>query len=453
MGCTQSSAAPKLLPPPKRTAGDGTPIVSEEEGSTSTDSFQSKDSERSAGSSSKTSSGKGSPKARQHSILRFTRESSDGTSKRAREATIKQQREIVYILGGSGVGKSTWVLENLNFHVVIDPDKLQSLCPLTDPDPEGKNSITYRWTKQRCSELLEEALKRKQGNYAIPGTGKSTASKGLESDMGKLLQRAKAAGFKTRLIHLSCDEEVAWARNATRARKLSHEVVMGSLAHASKAFEVLKPICDETVVHEVSGDQAFMRGRSTTGGAAMHNRGGRLQLRDRTKSVMQMEDGRHSGSSGSGRDTNVGMERIAALNAFRVIRKLGEGGYGKVLLCRKKDNKQLFAIKALEKARMSEADMAYVLAESEALQEIKHPFVMVMHGAFQDTQSFYFVLEYLPGGDLFEHVQRHCVFSVEWSRFYAAQPRLRVPRPQARERDDRRQGQREARRLRAGQEA
>ena len=92
-----------------------------------------------------------------------------------------------------------------------------------------------------------------------------------------------------------------------------------------------------------------------------------------------------------------------------------------------------------------------MLAESEALQEIKHPFVMVMHGAFQDTQSFYFVLEcaelaispdlpimsphlvgapmisldrYLPGGDLFEHVQRHCVFSVEWSRFYAAQVRL-----------------------------
>lgn len=43
----------------------------------------------------------------------------------------------------------------------------------------------------------------------------------------------------------------------------------------------------------------------------------------------------------------------------------------------------MFAIKALDKRKMRAADVDYVLAESEALQEVKHPFIMRMHGAFQ----------------------------------------------------------------------
>ena len=54
-----------------------------------------------------------------------------------------------------------------------------------------------------------------------------------------------------------------------------------------------------------------------------------------------------------------------------------------MLLCRKKDTRHLFAIKALDKRKMRAADVDYVLAESEALQEVKHPFIMRMHGAFQ----------------------------------------------------------------------
>lgn len=54
-----------------------------------------------------------------------------------------------------------------------------------------------------------------------------------------------------------------------------------------------------------------------------------------------------------------------------------------VLLCRKKDTRHLFAVKALDKHKMRSADVDYVLSESEALQEIKHPFIMRMHGAFQ----------------------------------------------------------------------
>ena len=95
-----------------------------------------------------------------------------------------------------------------------------------------------------------------------------------------------------------------------------------------------------------------------------------------------------------------------------------------MLLCRKKDTKQLFAIKALDKQRVHAANAEYVLAESEALQQLHHPFIMKMHGAFQDAQHFFFVFEYAGGGDLFEHVRVHSIFPVAWAKFYAAQVAL-----------------------------
>ena len=64
--------------------------------------------------------------------------------------TAEQHTEIVYVIGGSGVGKSTYIQMHMNFHVVIDPDKIRGLCPHDDPDPDGKGSITYKWTKTRA---------------------------------------------------------------------------------------------------------------------------------------------------------------------------------------------------------------------------------------------------------------------------------------------------------------
>ena len=175
--------------------------------------------------------------------------------------------EIVYVIGGSGCGKSTYVLEHFSFHAVIDPDKLSGLCPEQDDNPDAKNSVTYRWSKKRCVELLEEALTRRAGQYAVPGTGKTTARQGADSYMAKLLVRAREAGFVTRLIYLKCSTETAKARNASRKRTLPDEVVIKSLADAEAAYELLKPTVHEARVVDVSMDVSFKRGRSMTGAA------------------------------------------------------------------------------------------------------------------------------------------------------------------------------------------
>lgn len=115
-----------------------------------------------------------------------------------------------------------------------------------------------------------------------------------------------------------------------------------------------------------------------------------------------------------------------------VAPRLGEGGFGTVMLVRKKNSGKLFALKMLEKSRMTKRGIAdRVISESVSLQQIRHPFVVTLHYAFQDKSRVYFVLEHVAGGDLFNflqaRVQRHAAQPP--ARLSAA--RNRRPRPVA----------------------
>ena len=75
-----------------------------------------------------------------------------------------------------------------------------------------------------------------------------------------------------------------------------------------------------------------------------------------------------------------------------VALRLGEGGFGTVMLVRKKNSGKLFALKMLEKSRMTKRGIAdRVISESVSLQQIRHPFVVTLHYAFQDKSRVYFV--------------------------------------------------------------
>ena len=170
--------------------------------------------------------------------------------------------EMVYVIGGAGVGKSTYIREKLaQTHQVIDPDTLRTLCPHQDPDPDGKGSITYKWTKRRSEELLNAALKH-PGRYAFPGTGKTTGKELLKSKKAKLLKRAAEVGFHTRLIYLYCSDETALQRNEERPRRLTDETVLESLRAAEAAFEALRHLCHEAQKIDVDRQKRAIRGRS-----------------------------------------------------------------------------------------------------------------------------------------------------------------------------------------------
>ena len=107
---------------------------------------------------------------------------------------------------------------------------------------------------------------------------------------------------------------------------------------------------------------------------------------------------------------------------FTLIRVIGKGSFAKVLLVRKKDTGELFAMKVLSKPNVvKRKQVEHTRTERVVLGVIDHPFIASMHFAFQTTSKLYFVLEYCPGGEVFFHLSRQRTFPESTARIFAAE--------------------------------
>ncbi|CCH45344.1 classical protein kinase C [Wickerhamomyces ciferrii] len=112
------------------------------------------------------------------------------------------------------------------------------------------------------------------------------------------------------------------------------------------------------------------------------------------------------------------------LDDFNFLAVLGRGNFGKVMLARSYRNKNLCAVKVLKKDMIIEnGEIASMNAEKEVFlvaNQEQHPFLINLHCCFQTANRIYFVMEYVPGGDLMWHVQQ-ATFSQRRAKFYAAE--------------------------------
>jgi len=88
------------------------------------------------------------------------------------------------------------------------------------------------------------------------------------------------------------------------------------------------------------------------------------------------------------------------LDSFQPMRVLGQGGFGKVVLAKKKapdGAEQLFAVKALTNANlMDDDDRAFIFIEKEAMiLASHHPYIVTLHSCFRAKVSLNF-LNLLP---------------------------------------------------------
>lgn len=110
-------------------------------------------------------------------------------------------------------------------------------------------------------------------------------------------------------------------------------------------------------------------------------------------------------------------------DSFLTVSVIGKGSYAKVILVKKKDTQQYFAMKVLKKSVVEQKKQEnHVKNERDILVEMKgRPFLIDFHYAFQTEKTLCFVLEYCPGGELFNLLQKKHRFSEDNTRFYAAQ--------------------------------
>ena len=107
---------------------------------------------------------------------------------------------------------------------------------------------------------------------------------------------------------------------------------------------------------------------------------------------------------------------------FGTLCMLGKGAFAKVLLVRKHADHKLYAMKVIRKKNISaKKQEAFVSTERNVLVEVNHPFIIKLYNTFQSTKSVFFVLEYCPGGELYQQIARKRRFPEEECRFYATQ--------------------------------
>jgi serine/threonine protein kinase len=110
------------------------------------------------------------------------------------------------------------------------------------------------------------------------------------------------------------------------------------------------------------------------------------------------------------------------MSHFDILSVLGKGAFGKVRLCRKKATGELFAIKSVSKGRLiSSHNVNAVFAERNVLMKVDHPFIVQFGFAFQTPGKVYLGLEYVAGGELYQHLRKRKHFTIEQVRLYIAE--------------------------------
>ncbi|VUZ48333.1 unnamed protein product [Hymenolepis diminuta] len=108
---------------------------------------------------------------------------------------------------------------------------------------------------------------------------------------------------------------------------------------------------------------------------------------------------------------------------FRLVAVLGQGNFGKVLLAEHKPSNAYMALKTFKKVELLRDDNVDTLKIEKrvllTVSQARHPCFVHMLACMQQPDYAVIVLEYMPGGDLMQHIQRG-KFSEQQTAFYAA---------------------------------
>ena len=97
-----------------------------------------------------------------------------------------------------------------------------------------------------------------------------------------------------------------------------------------------------------------------------------------------------------------GLEHEAKITDFDIIKELGSGSFGNVYLVQHKVTKAQYALKAIDKRnKANQEEKPYFKREVEVMYKIHHPNVVKLYGHFEDKNYCYFIMEYIPKGNLF----------------------------------------------------
>ncbi|CAN6672846.1 cell cycle protein kinase Dbf2p [Trichomonascus vanleenenianus] len=107
---------------------------------------------------------------------------------------------------------------------------------------------------------------------------------------------------------------------------------------------------------------------------------------------------------------------------FQILTQVGQGGYGQVYLAQKSDTKEICALKVLNKKLLMKLDeIRHILTERDILTVAKSPWLVKLLYSFQDSESVYLAMEFVPGGDYRTLLNNTGILSPRHTRFYISE--------------------------------
>jgi serine/threonine protein kinase len=110
------------------------------------------------------------------------------------------------------------------------------------------------------------------------------------------------------------------------------------------------------------------------------------------------------------------------LTDLDLLETVGTGTFGRIRVVKSLVDKKYYALKMMKKARIVRLkQLLHIQSELKLMATVRCDFIPELYAFFQDDNSIYFLMTYIPGGELFSHLRRQEYFELGQYQFYAVE--------------------------------
>lgn len=95
------------------------------------------------------------------------------------------------------------------------------------------------------------------------------------------------------------------------------------------------------------------------------------------------------------------------MNQYDLVKVVGQGSYGKAILCKRKKDLKLCIIKQISLGKLSRKETLLAEQEATLLGRLSHPNIVTFWDRFVSNSMLHIVMEYVDGGDLDSFIKNH----------------------------------------------